>query len=155
MFYDAYEKPDLEDVEHYGVLGMKWGVRKNPVATYSKATKKLRKLDKKVLKARRKADKVKRKAKKLHRKADKAALKVTNMSNWKKQMKKQIKAGKMDRKFDKKELKADKKFDKALDWTKKMNDVFKDYNLSDFDPNDVELAKAYTQIIFENKRRGR
>lgn len=28
MIYDAYEKPDLEDIRHYGVKGMKWGVRR-------------------------------------------------------------------------------------------------------------------------------
>lgn len=28
IFYNAYEKPELEDIEHYGVKGMKWGVRR-------------------------------------------------------------------------------------------------------------------------------
>lgn len=27
MSYYAYEKPDLKDIAHYGVKGMKWGVR--------------------------------------------------------------------------------------------------------------------------------
>lgn len=35
-----------EELKHYGVLGMKWGVRKNPDKAYSKSIKKLRKIDK-------------------------------------------------------------------------------------------------------------
>ena len=37
-------------LEHYGVLGMKWGVRKDPVKTYNKAGKRFKKLSAKVTK---------------------------------------------------------------------------------------------------------
>lgn len=33
------------ELMHYGVLGMKWGVRKNPARAYVKAHKKLRRLE--------------------------------------------------------------------------------------------------------------
>ena len=36
--------PDGE-LKHYGVIGMKWGVRKNPAKAYFKAHKKLRKIE--------------------------------------------------------------------------------------------------------------
>lgn len=35
-----------ESLEHYGVKGMKWGIRKDPVKAFNKAGKKLAKLDK-------------------------------------------------------------------------------------------------------------
>ena len=46
-----------EELKHVGVVGMKWGVRKNPSRTYAKASKKLSKLDKKVQKKTSKVDK--------------------------------------------------------------------------------------------------
>lgn len=39
--FDDWEGPFLE---HYGVLGMKWGVRKNRELAYEKASKKMKKL---------------------------------------------------------------------------------------------------------------
>lgn len=44
------------ELKHYGVLGMKWGVRRGRTAeAYAKASKKLKKLDTKVEKQRKKA----------------------------------------------------------------------------------------------------
>lgn len=62
-FYDGVSsKPELDDaLAHYGVMGMKWGVRKNPEKAYSKARAKSEKLSKKYSKA---YDKYLKKAKK-------------------------------------------------------------------------------------------
>lgn len=43
---------------HYGVLGMRWGVRKNPEKAVSKASKKLRRYHSRVQKYTKKADKL-------------------------------------------------------------------------------------------------
>lgn len=50
-----------ESIKHYGVIGMKWGVKKNASRAYSRASKKLSKLDKKVIKSGNKVDKSLRK----------------------------------------------------------------------------------------------
>lgn len=52
---------DEEYLAHYGVLGMKWGVRKNPQRAYQKASKKYDKLEKKANKSLDKAGKYNRK----------------------------------------------------------------------------------------------
>lgn len=35
-----YLENEQNELQHYGVLGMKWGVRKNPSKAYARAVKK-------------------------------------------------------------------------------------------------------------------
>lgn len=71
---------------HYGVLGMKWGVRHDPKKAYQKASKKFDKIEKKSNKAFEKAAKFGRYAKtnrsgELNR-SGKRAIKYRNKSKW-------------------------------------------------------------------------
>lgn len=54
IYTSELDKPELneETLAHYGVLGMKWGVRKNPEKAFGKAQKKSNKYSKKVYKNR-------------------------------------------------------------------------------------------------------
>ena len=88
MLPDYYKS----ELYHYGVLGMKWGIRRgNTAQAYEKASKKLTKLDRKVGKAEKKALKKRvkadakmgsmfyseKKARKAEFKAERKAAKVT------------------------------------------------------------------------------
>lgn len=64
MEYYGYSFIRESDLTHYGVLGMKWGVRKNPQKAYTKSSAKLRKYNKKFSVSREKAQKAYRKAEK-------------------------------------------------------------------------------------------
>ncbi len=48
-----------EELMHYGVLGMRWGVRKNPARAFTRASKKMDRLDYKSTKAQNKAQRAK------------------------------------------------------------------------------------------------
>lgn len=61
-------------LEHYGVLGMKWGVRKNPDKAYAKAGRKLERLDTKVSKLSAKGAKREQKSLKKQRRASSALI---------------------------------------------------------------------------------
>lgn len=94
---------DEEYLAHYGVLGMKWGVRKNPQRAYQKASKKYDKLEKKANKSLDKAGKYNRKRTRYSignignyneaqakRSYDKAVKRTKRAAKWMKAMKKEF-----------------------------------------------------------------
>lgn len=159
-----------QELQHYGVIGMKWGIRHDPVKAYSKAIAKQTKLDTKVSKTRDKY--LKRTAKanrgvsiryqKKQAKADKKQAKAdrkkyglfTNSTKAAKLQVKadraQYKANKYKSRYEKRNAKADKatgKYQraqrKAERWTRQMNKTFKDYNISQLSPEHVASGQAY------------
>lgn len=128
------------ELYHYGVLGMKWGVRKDPAGTYAKGMQKLRKLDAKTVKRRQKQVKA-------EAKADKAMAKATTSKKYAKAVKKNMKA-------KKKKLKADKAMKRAIKWSRKVEKVFSGVSVSNLNPDDVALGQQYAELLYDKMREG-
>lgn len=122
-FITEYNK----ELYHYGVLGMKWGVRRgNTAKAYEKASKKLNKLDAKVEKKQQKANKLSAKADRKIRSSfasDRATDKAVT------------KASEAQRDVSKAIVKADK-------WYRKMDKTFRDTDVS-LSKEQIAKGKSY------------
>lgn len=166
--YTYTEYPD--ELCHYGVLGMKWGVKKNRAGTIDKAYNKLGKLDISVEKKTKKATKaaiktgtgVSKKYAKLKMKNDKAQSKADKkkygfFSNAEKAAELQAKADKALYKANKYKARAEKRANvaaqteaakkkavyKAEKWSKKMRKYIGETKVSELNSEQLRLAKKY------------
>lgn len=128
-------------LEHYGVLGMKWGVRKDANKAYARASKKLSKLDRKAADSAASAAKADARSTDKQRKADSA------MIFKKSSAKKAIKA---IEKSDRARLDYARKMEKAVSWYKQMENTFRDVKLSNVNSEYVTLGKKYSKICLDD-----
>lgn len=149
------------ELMHYGVLGMKWGIRKNPDKAYAKASSKLRKLDKKLTKKNAKTSKLLLKASKKMNKAFTGSAKVSGFGDSETansvqviNLKKQKKAEKVLTKYYKALYRSDKAKKKAYSWYDKVAKTFEGVELKNIRQEDIDLGYAYAQMLFEDARRG-
>lgn len=120
-----------EELYHYGVVGMKWGVRRgNTAQAYSMASKKLKRLD-------RKADRAVENAYNKKAKADKKA--ASFFAGEKSTRKADFKAQKAQRK-------AVVQANKARKWLHAMESTFANTPES-LSREQIELGKKYTEIM--------
>lgn len=135
-----------DELYHYGVKGMHWGIRKDPQRAFTRSMKKLSKIDKK-------ADKLKMKSEKASYKASKKKLKSltarTNIGAGK-ALKRQMK---LERKAARLELRSTKTSQKGKKWATEINKAFQDVSISEIDASYISLGKNYGLSLFEETKK--
>lgn len=148
------------ELYHYGVLGMKWGVRKNPQKAYVKATKHRKKLEEKAI---RRQDEAERSGNRLIKKENKVA------SNLARAYKLDSKAEKLDDKIYKKRTSTAKRVldEKKIDGAKIRRSESKYDNIIDkhnakvdriVEKNDkymTDLYKSYKETVRKQRKANR
>lgn len=121
------------ELYHYGVLGMKWGKRRNPSKAYAKAAKKATKLDDEYVKK--------------NSKAMKTSIKATTKFAKAKSSKQFEKAVKLQKKSSKLLKDAAKAQQKGSKWVKKMEKEFSEIKKSDISKEDLAVGKKYAYML--------
>lgn len=138
-----------DELMHYGVLGMKWGVRRARTAMSNASTKEEKKqatakLQGHYAKASKKLDKLNTKVEKAQRKARKASYKVDKVTS--KPLSTRRTEGRAMVKARKKSLKAAKKVAKARKWYEQMDKTFKNTGVS-MTAQQQALGKSYLDTL--------
>lgn len=163
---------DQSDVlVHYGVLGMKWGIRRyqnedgsltdlgkqRVNKKYSKGVNKLERYDRKVQKLNTKKNKMDEKLRKFDYKANRAKIPIIeSWSGYEKRLaKNQLKLQNKESRYRKLDWKSEKAYNKGAKWVKKMEKKFKDIDLSsaNVSQDDIDYVNAYLDRILDDSRR--
>lgn len=147
-----------QDLAHYGVLGMKWGVRKNPNRAATKAIKKLRKYETSSERRKAQANDIRVASAKHQLRANRLLEKSARTRSTSKARKLDEKARKANASYLKENLKA-AKFDRASErqiakgkkWAKKMNQYLSQTSYSDLSKEDIAYARKWLVTAFDKE----
>lgn len=113
-----------DDLLHYGVIGMKWGIKRgNAAGAYAKASKKLAKIDKRI-------EKHQAKARKMHKKTDGFDLRRSAH----------------EEKAQRATQKSIRQMRKAEKWVKKMDKAFKDTSFK-LTKDQIAIGRKYSDML--------
>ena len=117
------------ELRHYGVVGMRWGRRKNVSKAFGKASRKADNLTSKVNKADQKISKLTNKQSKYESRGDSE------------------KASKTSAKLEKATAKRNSKQEKADKWISSMSDTFKNAKMSEISYEDLIAGQNYVTML--------
>lgn len=127
------------ELMHYGVLGMKWGVHKNPSRAFAKAKKKDNKLDRQVAKAQAKFDKRYAKRNKVEKRF--TGIGIASRGDLARAVVRQSRA----------KNKLDRKIKKSQKWKEEMLKNFSDVKFNDIDSKNIVDGEKYIHAIADNR----
>lgn len=160
-----YQPYDTNYLKHYGVIGMKWGVRKNPTRALEKSSRKMDKLNKKKNRLLEKSSTASMHASQAHAKSEHMKLKQSKddyrqlkgsmfAKSERAKQKLNMQAADAQAKYDKANKKADKAYKdynkaykKSQKWEKQMTKTFSKISYDDIDQASIDSGRKYLYML--------